>query len=207
MGNKKSSPVYNYNNFSSYNVKAGGSKNSPEGFSMRSSNNPSVSELSGVSPIHNEGPFGTSRKKEVLSEWKSQQKDFLSSKDLTANQDTVRQSNIDYFKKYSFGPGGSISKGMISDAKKKQVNKNIDLSSTPGAGSRSSERIQKNRYATSEHGSKKNLNKKIKNLSSDIKAKDLLESHLSKNPIPNPTEPGKIKQGYAPISFPLGRKI
>jgi len=34
MGNKKSSPVYNYNNFSSYNVKAGGSKNSPEGFSM-----------------------------------------------------------------------------------------------------------------------------------------------------------------------------
>ena len=34
MGNKKSSPVYNYNNFSSYNIKAGGSKNSPEGFSM-----------------------------------------------------------------------------------------------------------------------------------------------------------------------------
>ena len=32
---KKGSPIHNYNNFSSYNVKAGGSKNSPEGFSMR----------------------------------------------------------------------------------------------------------------------------------------------------------------------------
>jgi len=214
MGNKKSSPVYNYNNFSSYNVKAGGSKNSPEGFSMRSGNNPSLSELSGVSPIHNEGPFGTSRKKEVLSEWKSQQKDFLSSKDLTANQDTVRQSNIDYFKKYQFGPKandgtGNVSTHYINKIKKSQVNKNIDLSSTPGAGSRSSERIQKNRYATSEHGSKKNLNKKIKNLSSDIKAKDSLKKFLSKNPPPqtNQTNKGKIKQGYAPISFPLGRKI
>jgi len=51
MGDKKSGPLYNYNSFSSYNVKAGGSKNSPKGFSMRSGNNPSVSELSGISPI------------------------------------------------------------------------------------------------------------------------------------------------------------
>ena len=51
MGDKKSGPLYNYNSFSSYNVKAGGSKNSPKGFSLRSGNNPSVSELSGISPI------------------------------------------------------------------------------------------------------------------------------------------------------------
>ena len=45
------SPIYNYNNFSSYNVKSGGSKNAPEGFSMRSGNKPSIAQLSGVSPL------------------------------------------------------------------------------------------------------------------------------------------------------------
>jgi len=160
----------------------------------------------GNSPVKQD-IFSTKKHKQALKEYKSQQKDFLSSKDLTANQDTVRQSNIDYFKKYSFGPGGSISKGVISDTKKKQVNKNIDLSSKPGAGSRASERIQKHRSVASEHGTLKNLKTKTNKLSQRIKAKDLLKSHFSKNPIPKPTKPGKIKQGYAPISFPLGRKI
>jgi len=45
------SPIYNYNDFSSYNVKSGGSKNAPKGFSMRSGNRPSIAQLSGVSPL------------------------------------------------------------------------------------------------------------------------------------------------------------
>ena len=159
----------------------------------------------GNSPIKD--VFDTKKLKELKEEYKSGQKDFLSKKDLTANQDTVRQSNINYFKNYSFGPGGSISKGMISDAKKKQVNKNIDLSSKPGAGSRASERIQKHRSVASEHGTLKNLQTKTNKLSQRIKAKDSMKSYFDKNPIPKPTKPGKIKQGYAPISFPLGRKI
>ena len=161
----------------------------------------------GNSPVKD--VFDTKKLKKLKKEYKSQQKDFLSSKDLTANRDTVRQSNINYFKKYSFGPGGSISKGVISDAKKKQVNKNIDLSSKPGAGSRASERIQKHRSVASEHGTLKNLKTKTNKLSRRIKAKDSLKKFLSKNPPPqtNQTNKGKIKQGYAPISFPLGRKI
>ena len=184
-------------------------------FKLRSGNKPSIAKLSGISPVKNNGDkgvFDTKNQKQTLKEYKSQQKDFLSSKDLTANQDTVRQSNIDYFKKYQFGPKandgtGNVSTHYINKIKKSQVNKNIDLSSTPGAGSRSSERIQKHRSVASEHGTLKNLKTKTNKLSQRIKAKDLLESHLSKNPIPKPTEPGKIKQGYAPISFPLGRKI
>jgi len=169
----------------------------------------------GNSPVknnENKGVFDTKKQKQTLKEYKSQKKDFLSSKDLTANQDTVRQSNIDYFKKYQFGPKasdgtGNVSTHYVNKIKKSQVNKNIDLSSTTGAGDRSSERIQKNRYATSEHGSKKNLQKKTKRLSGLIKSKDSFTSFSSTTPKTKTTNKGKIKQGYAPISFPLGRKI
>jgi len=51
MANKKNSPIYNYNNFSSYNVKAGGSKNTAEGFSMRSGNKPNVSSFFRNDPL------------------------------------------------------------------------------------------------------------------------------------------------------------
>jgi len=193
------------------NKKGGGLKSSPV-YKMKGS---PMQRNFGISPVKNngnKGVFDTKNQKQTLKEYKSQQKDFLSSKDLTANQDTVRQSNVDYFTKHQFGPGsstgaGNISTHYINKIKKSQVNKNIDLSSTPGAGSRSSERIQKNRYATSEHNSKKNLNKKIKNLSSDIKAKDSFTSYSSTTPKPKTTKKGEVKQGYKPISFPLGRKI
>jgi hypothetical protein len=188
------------------NKEGGGLKSSPV-YKMKGS---PMQRNFGISPVKdngNKGVFDTKNQKQTLKEYKSQQNDFLNKADLTANQDTVSQSNINYFKKTPFGPNGNVSKMVVRDAKNKQVNKNIDLSKKPNAGSRSSERIQKNRYATSEHGSKKNLNKKIKNLSSDITSKDSFTSFSSTTPKTKTTNKGKIKQGYAPISFPLGRKI
>ena len=169
----------------------------------------------GNSPVknnENKGVFDTKKQKQTLKEYKSQQKDFLSNKDITANQDTVRQSGVDYFKKYQFGPKasdgtGNVSTHYIKEYRKGQVNKNIDLSSKPGAGSRSSERLRKDDYAKYDHGSKKNLQKKTKRLSGLIKSKDSFSSFSSTTPKPKTTNKGKIKQGYAPISFPLGRKI
>ena len=95
----------------------------------------STFKMKGFSGFKDESPvknvFDTKKQKQTLKEYKSQQKDFLSNKDITANQDTVRQSGVDYFKKYQFGPKasdgtGNVSTHYIKEYRKGQVNKNID---------------------------------------------------------------------------------
>ena len=133
----------------------------------------------------------TKELKKMNKEDKQMKKDMLNSSQLQANKDTVAQSNINYFKKTPFGPSGNVSKMVVKDAKNKQVNKNIDLSKKPNAGSRSSKAIQNDRIARRELKDKKGADKQITKTTAKIKQRENLKKGLDKFRPPTPSSKSK----------------
>ena len=126
--------------------------------------------------------------KKVIARAKEAKSDLLTPEDRQAAQDTIRQSNIEYFTEYQYGPRGNISKHYIDKLKEGQVNKNIKTSGEDlnAAANRSSTRISKHETAVSQWGgegvkeAKKRIAGNIKYHKSEVKRKKVLKKGLKK---------------------------